>query len=224
MQARQDTYGFSNFDKNVDAGIDPKLSYRFKVAFIGMAGRTDHTRQMSGYVNTVRLPSFSQNEVEINAYVSKYYVIGKHTIGDLEIEFRNDINGNVSSVIQTQIDSQYNAQRQSHSPAAESVKFMVKVMYLDGDNTSNKNVYEGFIYTGCWLKNVDWGSLDYTSSNPVTISVTIRPDNFYHVIGGLDSGMGGLLSDEDDVHIGQSTANIIQLDDAGVGSDNDRGA
>lgn len=224
MQAYQDSYGFKNFGDSVDAGIDPKLSYRFKVAFIGMAGRTDHSRQMSGYVNSVRLPNFAQNEVEINSYVSRYYVIGKHSIGDLEIELRNDINGNVSSVIQTQIDSQYNAQRQSHAPAAQSVKFMVKVMYLDGSTNNNNNVYEGFIYTGCWLKNVDWGSLDYSSNNPVTITATIRPDNFYHVIGGIDSGFGRLISDENDVHIGEATANIIQLDDSGLGSDNDRGA
>lgn len=223
MQSSQDNYGFYSYGSRVDAGIDPKLSYRFKVSFIGIAGRTDHSRQMSGYVDSVRLPTFTQDEVQIDAYVSRYYVIGKHTIGDLEITLRNDIHGNVTSVIQNQIDAQYNAQRQTHSPAAESVKFMIKVMYLDGSNNKEdeRNIYEAFIFTGCWLKSVDWGVLDTKSDDPIQITATFRPDNFYHVIAGEESGFDRLISEED-VHIGQATANVIQLTDAG--DDNDRGA
>lgn len=223
MQSPQDSYGFYSYGERIDGSIDPKLSYRFKVSFIGIAGRTGHTRQISGYVDNVRLPTFSQDEVQIDAYVSRYYVIGKHTLGDIEITFRNDIYGNVSSVLQYQIDAQYNAQRQTHASAAESVKFIIKVMYLDGSNHNNgNNIYEGFIFTGCWLKSIDWGVLDVKSSDPIQITATFRPDNFYHIIGGEESGFGNVISEED-VHIGQATANVIQLDDVGdLG--NDRGA
>ena len=30
---------------------------------------------------------------------------------------------------------------------------------------------------GCWLQNVDWGDLDYSSSEAVSITLTIRYDH-----------------------------------------------
>lgn len=200
---------------SVDASMQPKLGYRFKVSFVGLGGvaSSANSTTLTAYVTSVTPPDFSQDEVPIDAYVSRYYVIGKHTIGDLSLELRNDASNIVASEIQKQIDRQYNASSQSHSPTAGAVKFMTRIFYLDGANNADgrgnaPEVLEGFVCTGCWIKNVSWGQLTYTSSDPVQISVTIRPDNFYHIIGSPTVGETAGLSEED-VHAGKASSNNI---------------
>lgn len=182
-------------DDGITTSIQPKLGYRFKVEFVGLAGIEDDTKALTGFVTSVTPPDFSQDEVAIDAYVSKFYVIGRHTIGDLTLELRNDINGHVARAIQAQKDAQYNANKQSHASTAGSVKFAVKIFYLDGQNGEGTapRSYEGFVLTGCWIKTINWGQLQYSSSDPVQISVTIRPDNMYHVISDAEAT---LLDDE----------------------------
>lgn len=175
--------------------LQPKLGYRFKVEFVGLGGGNDDTKALTGFVTSVTPPDFTQDEVVIDAYVSKFYVIGRHTIGDLTLELRNDINGHVARALQAQKDAQYNANHQSHAATAGEVKFAVKIFYLDGQNgdeTAPKS-YEGFVLTGCWIKSINWGQLQYSSSEPVQISVTIRPDNMYHVITDAEAT---LIDDE----------------------------
>jgi hypothetical protein len=142
--------------------------------------------------------------------VSRYYVIGKHTIGTLSIELRNDASNTVASLVQQQLDRQYNAESQSHAASAGSVKFIVKLMYLDGTNNLGKSpkVLEGFVYTGCWLQDVNFGQLSYSSSDPVMISLTIQPDNFYHVVSGIKS--------DADITSGKSTAAKIKAPTTGT--------
>lgn len=207
----------------VDASMQPKLSYRFKVSFIGMGGSTTSTNSttLTAYVTTVTPPNFQQEEVPIDTYVSRYYVIGKHTIGTLAIELRNDASNVVASEVQKQIDRQYNASSQSHAPNAGAVKFITKIFYLDGANNADgrgnaPEALEGFVCTGCWLSDVQWGALNYTSSEPVTISLTIRPDNFYHIVGTAAIGTTAGLSEED-IHAGKSSAMDITSADVATG-------
>lgn len=165
----------------------PKLGYRFAVSFGSLGGLTTSST-LTGYVNSFTPASFSQESVPIDAYVSRYYVVGKHTIGQLTVELRNDISNNVVTSIQKQIDLQYNSNDQTHARNAGDVKFITKLFYLDGSRsaTSDKAVIiESFVYTGCWITDVQFGQLSYSDSNPVTISVTIQPDDMYHIVSAI---------------------------------------
>lgn len=186
----------------VTTTIQPKLGYRFKVVFVGM-GSASATSAITGYVSSFTPATFQQDSVPIDAYVSRYYVIGKHTIGTLSIELRNDASNTVASLVQQQIDRQYNAETQSHAASAGAVKFTTKLMYLDGTNnmTSTPKVLEGFVYTGCWIQDANFGQLSYSSSDPVMISLTIQPDNFYHIVSGI--------TDDGSINSGNSTATAI---------------
>ena len=41
---------------------------------------------------------------------------------------------------------------------------------------------------GCFLQNVDYSDSDYTTNEPVTVTMTIRFDNALHVPGDGESG------------------------------------
>jgi hypothetical protein len=46
------------------------------------------------------------------------------------------------------------------------------------------NVLEAWELDGCFLSQVDWGSMDYKSNDPVQIALTIRFDNAIQTVGG----------------------------------------
>jgi hypothetical protein len=41
---------------------------------------------------------------------------------------------------------------------------------------------------GCFLQNVDYSDSDYSTNEPVTVTMTIRFDNAVHVAGDGDGG------------------------------------
>lgn len=174
----------------------PKLGYRFAVSFGSLGGDATTSTTLTGYVNSFTPASFSQESVTIDAYVSRYYVVGKHTIGQLTVELRNDVSNNVVTAIQKQIDKQYNSTDQTHARNAGDVKFITKLFYLDGSRAATAaaaTIIESFVYTGCWITDVQFGQLSYSDSNPVTISVTIQPDDMYHIVSTI-SGADGVNS------------------------------
>lgn len=175
----------------------PKLGYRFAVSFGSMGKDATTSTTLTGYVNSFTPASFSQESVPIDAYVSRYYVVGKHTIGQITVELRNDVSNNVVTAIQKQIDLQYNSTDQTHARNAGDVKFTTKLFYLDGSRsaTSDKAVIiESFVYTGCWITDVQFGQLSYSDSNPVSISVTIQPDDMFHIVAKSTTGVDAVTS------------------------------
>lgn len=162
--------------------LQPKLSYRFMVEFIGMGddSLTDSSKKITGLVQNVSLPDFQHEAITIDAYVSRYYVMGKHSFGNLQVDFKNDASNIVAAMIQKQIDRQYNARTNSHSPSAGDAKFMTIVYMLDGSN--KPRILEKMLFVGCWFTNVNWGSYNYGSSDIVNISTTMQIDNFYHSV------------------------------------------
>ena len=71
------------------------------------------------------------------------------------------------------------------------------MFYLDGSRsaTSDKAVIiESFVYTGCWITDVQFGQLSYSDSNPVSISVTIQPDDMFHIVAKSTTGVDAVTS------------------------------
>ena len=190
-----DKYGVPNDNSQMEAQIQPKLQYRFKIEFDGMGGVTD-TFAATKNVIDVTVPSFQQEPITIDSYVSRYYVTGKHTIGNFNVNLRNDANNTVSGLIQAQLDRQHNSFHQSHAPSAGAIKFNTKIMMLNGSNGdaewpqgggSGAEIIEAWFITGCWLENIEWGSLGYANSEAVQIALTIRPDNVFHITNSMGS-------------------------------------
>lgn len=196
-------YGVPDSDGNLQSAIQPKLQYRFKLAFVNFAGQTDNF-ELSKNVTTFNLPTFEQDDVVIDAYVSRYYVVGKASFGTISVTLRNDQDNNVAKLIQAQQDLQHNAFTQSHAPAAGAVKFGLKAMWLDGrtgeGGEDGPDILEAWHFTGCWLNNINWNGGDYASNEVNTIELTIRPDNAFHIVDQTQ------LSNEESVSFTNSTA------------------
>lgn len=206
-------YGYQTA-ATTNGAIQPKLGYRFKVEFVGIGNNTS-SADLTNNIISVTPPDFSQEEVMIDTYVSRYYVIGKHTIGDVSVELRNDANSNVAKIIQQQLDRQFHADRQAHAANAGDVKFEMRIMYLDGTNSGNgANILEGYLITGCWIKQQSASQLQFSSNDPNTFSLTIRPDNIFHIVSNVGN-------ESSKVNIGNSTVSTMSpTDGAGINGSN----
>lgn len=49
--------------------------------------------------------------------------------------------------------------------------------FLGGSSYNSAGVMEYFVCTGCLITDISYDSLDYSSSSPVTMEITIKPDN-----------------------------------------------
>lgn len=161
------------------ATLMPKLQYRFRVSFSGLGDElgTDTTTQN---VISVGRPSITHEEVIIDSYSSKTYLAGKHTWEPITLVMRDDLNSNVIKAIGNQLKEQLNhetqgAKKQDATHAGNVYKFTMKIETLDG--TAEAKPYDTWTLAGCYLSNVQYGDLNYGTSELVQVTATIRYDN-----------------------------------------------
>lgn len=107
----------------------------------------------------------------------------------------DDLTGLASRAITTQLERQQRligadgagAQWLNAAPTASAYKFGVKIEQLDG----NEVIAEQWALEGCWIQSVDFGELDYSTGEAMTIAMTLRFDHARHQLNpGADSGVG----------------------------------
>lgn len=164
--------------------LQPKLNYRFRVRVLnfGLAGSAlpkEFTRQ----VMNVTRPKLSHEEVPLDSYNSRAYVAGKHTWDMVTIVLRDDVSNTLTKLVGSQIQRQMDHRQQKTPTGGSSLngfgagadyKFDTLVETLDGHSATPIEV---FSLEGCFIQNVDYGQTDYTSSEPVQITLTVRFDN-----------------------------------------------
>lgn len=168
----------------------PKLKYRFRVYFenFGVSfPRTELTKQ----VMTCSRPTVEFEEVPLHIYNSTIKIAGKYTWGDITCELRDDAGGQVSKLVGEQLQKQLDFMEQSSAAAGIDYKFLIRMELLDGGNgTYAPGVLETWELYGCTLKSVEYGDMDYSASEPVTISMTIMYDN---ALQGPGQGVGAVV-------------------------------
>lgn len=179
----------------------PKLKYRFRVVmtgFGGAAGSTDLTKQ----VMNVTRPGISFENVELNVYNSKINYAGRYTWADVSLVLRDDASGKVSQLVGDQIQRQFDFMEQSSAASAGDYKFTTAIEILDGSNGQNTQVLESFELYGCYIQNSVYSNTDYSSSDPVDITLTLKYDNAIQYKGsGSTGGASG---------IGRALGNIVR--------------
>lgn len=160
----------------------PKRKHLFRVTFTGFGplqgtSSIDLTRQ----IQTFDKPKIAYPEIEIHAYNSRAYYAGKHEWTAVTMVVRDDITNSVSTLVGHQIQKQLNHFEQVSPIAGSNYKFETIIETMDGGNVG---VLERWILEGCFLSNIEYDALDYTSADPQTISMTIRYDN-----ATLDGGL-----------------------------------
>jgi len=173
--------------------MQPKLKHKWRVTFASLGGEVD-AKPVGAQAVQVERPKLSYDEVELNRYNSKAWVAGKYTFEPVTITIEDDISGTATQVISAQQDLQQfligaeGAYLQS-APEGALYKFVCTMQNLDGSN----QVVESWVLEGCWLQNVDWGDLDYTASDAIQITMTIRFDHARQIVHGYagNGGQGG---------------------------------
>lgn len=167
----------------------PKLQNRFRVSFLFDTGR-----YITGNVVSVTRPTLSFDPVTLEVYNSRVYIPGKHTWNTIEVVMRDTVSNQTVKEIEKQLTRQIDMATQSVQRSAGTFKFETKIETLDGSNPiggnlSPDNILDTWSLLGCYIENVAYGNNDYATSDPITITVTLKYDNAIHAHSGDDDNL-----------------------------------
>ena len=170
----------------------PKLKFRFRVSFENF-GVSQPTTELTKQVVSFKRPSLTFDQIEIPIYNSRIYLAGKPTWDNVTCELRDDASGEVSKRVGEQLQKQFDFMEQSSAASGIDYKFLTRYEVLDGGNgASEPVVLESWELYGCYLTTADYGDNNYSTNDPMTISLTIRYDNALQTPTG--SGVGSTVA------------------------------
>lgn len=154
----------------------PKLKHRFRVEvsnFGDSIAVIDFTRNVA----TAGRPQLQHNNTPLHSYNNIAYYANKPEWQSIEIALRDDIKNSVSALVSGQLQKQMNHYTQSAARSHMDYKFTMRMQTLDGSMSYPTNVIEEWLLEGCFLEQVQYDQMDYSSSDPVMITMTVRYDN-----------------------------------------------
>jgi hypothetical protein len=185
----------------------PKLKYRFRVIFENFGVSTPRTELTKQVMDFTR-PTATFEEIPIDLYNSKMYLAGKATWETITINLRDDAGGQVQRLVGEQLQKQMDFMEQASASSGIDYKFVTKCEILDGGNgLSTPTVLETWEMYGCFLTSANYGDLNYGTSEPVTIALTMRFDNALQT--PLGSGVG--------TPVGRTLGDVVTGPTSGIG-------
>lgn len=179
-------FGIATGDAYSRGGIlMPKIKNRFRV-FVANFGIPASEIGFTQQVITVARPNINFNPQTVHSYNSIAYFAGKAEWETVALTVRDDVTNAVSRLVGAQMQRQMNFFEQTVPMSAGDYKFQMQVDTLDGGGTAANDavVLESWIFEGCLLATVNYESFDYSSSDAMTIELSIRFDNATQT-GGL---------------------------------------
>ncbi len=162
----------------------PKLKFRFRASFdnFGVSNpKTELTKQIVSFAR----PTVTFDPIEVPVYNSKIYYAGRPTWEAVQVVLRDDAGGNVSRLVGEQLQKQFDFMEQASASSGIDYKFVTRLEMLDGANgTVEPTVLETWELYGCFLTNVNYNEADYSSNDPMTITMSLRYDNALQTTGG----------------------------------------
>lgn len=179
-------------DSNASASnqglLMPKLQYRFRVSLENF-GVSSPSTELTKQVIDVTRPSVSFDQMTVDIYNSRVYLAGKHTWEPITLNLREDVSNNVQKLVGEQLQKQFDFFEQSSAASGADYKFVTRIEILDGGNGANTaGVLETFELYGCYLESTNYNTLNYATSEPVTVNCTIRYDNAIQTPQGTGLG------------------------------------
>jgi hypothetical protein len=169
----------------------PKLKYRFRVVLQGFGANGVTTTELTKQVQDVTRPKVNFEEIELPVYNSRVYLAGRHQWDPLTLNVRDDASGNVQRLCGEQIQKQFDFFEQAGASSGSDYKFTTVIEILDGGNgNQTPNILETFECYGCFVQNIDYGDLNYSSNEPAMVNMSIRFDNAIQYKGGSVDGIG----------------------------------
>jgi hypothetical protein len=155
----------------------PKLKYRFRASFENFGISTPRT-ELTKQVMDITRPEVTFDELPIEIYNSRTYLIGKHTWSPVTVNLRDDVNGGVTKLVGEQLQKQFDFMEQSSASSGIDYKFITRFELLDGGNGANApSVLETWEMYGCFITSVNYGDLNYASNDAATVTMNLRFDN-----------------------------------------------
>lgn len=170
----------------------PKLQFRFRVSFENF-GVSNPKTELTKQVMSFNRPQVTFDPVELPVYNSRVYIAGRPTWNAVSTTLRDDAGGNVSRLIGEQLQKQYDFMEQASASSGIDYKFITKLEMLDGGNGNYEPVVlETWEMYGCFLTDVNYNEANYSSNDPMTITMSIRYDNAIQTSspGGVGNDVG----------------------------------
>ena len=179
-------------DSNASASnqglLMPKLQYRFRVSLENF-GTSSPTTELTKQVMDVTRPNVTFDQMTVDIYNSKVFLAGKHTWEPITINFREDVSNNVQKLVGEQLQKQFDFFEQSGAASGSDYKFVTRIEILDGGNGANAaSVLDTYELYGCYVENANYNTLNYATSEPVTVTISIRYDNAIQTPQGTGIG------------------------------------
>jgi hypothetical protein len=185
------TVPLASNDSNPTQGLlMPKLKYRFRVLFENLGVSTPTTELTKQVIDFTR-PSVSFEEIPVPIYNSTIKLAGKYSWADVTCNLRDDAGGRVSQLVGEQLQKQLDFYEMASAAAGIDYKFKTKFEVLDGGSGANDAVVlETWELYGCYLKEVNYGDMNYGTSEAATVALTITFDNAAQTtnLGGVGTG------------------------------------
>tara|TARA_Y200000002_G_scaffold114184_1_gene93504 strand:- start:6834 stop:7463 length:630 start_codon:yes stop_codon:yes gene_type:complete len=179
-------------DSNASASnqglLMPKLQYRFRVSLENFGTSSPTTELTKQVIDTTR-PNVTFDQMTVDIYNSRVYLAGKHTWEPITINLREDVSNNVQKLVGEQLQKQFDFFEMSSAASGSDYKFVTRIEILDGGNGANAaNVLETYELYGCYVENANYNTLNYATSEPVTVTLSIRYDNAIQTPQGTGVG------------------------------------
>jgi hypothetical protein len=166
----------------------PKMKYRFRAVFENFGISTDKV-ELTKQVSDISRPNLNFNPFTIDVYNSKVNLVGKPTWEPVSVNLRDDAGGNVSKLIGEQVQKQFDFAEQSSASSGIDYKFVLKFEMLDGGNGANAaTVLETWELYGAFITTVNYGEMNYGTSEAAMISLSITYDNAVQTPTGTGVG------------------------------------
>ena len=166
----------------------PKLQYRFRVSLENF-GVSTPTTELTKQVVDVTRPNVSFEDITVDVYNSRVYLAGKHTWEPVTLNLREDVSNNVQKLVGEQLQKQFDFFEQSAAASGSDYKFVTRIEITDGANGANAvNVLETFELYGCYIDSANYNQLAYGTSDPVTVTLSLRYDNAIQTPQGTGVG------------------------------------
>jgi hypothetical protein len=166
----------------------PKLQFRFRVNFLNFGVEANSVELTKQVIDCSR-PNVTFTEITLPVYNSTIYLSGKHAWAPMSINIRDDASGSVAKLVGQQIQKQMDFVEQASAATGQDYKFQTNIEILDGGNgVAIPQVLETWELYGCFLASANYNTLNYGTSDVVTVSLSIRFDNA--IQAPLASGVG----------------------------------
>lgn len=178
----------SNSSASNQGLLMPKLQYRFRVSLENF-GVSSPSTELTKQVMDVTRPNVQFEEMTVDIYNSKVFLAGKHTWDPITLNLREDVSNNVQKLVGEQLQKQFDFFEQSSAASGADYKFVTRIEILDGGNGANTpGVLETFELYGCYLQSANYNTLNYATSDVVTVALSIRYDNAIQTPQGTGIG------------------------------------